>query len=506
MDNYHSTIAKNTLFLYLRMGIVMLVTLYTSRIVLRALGAVDYGLFNVVGGVVTIFLFFNMALSAATARYLAYELGRGNQQKLNQIFSTSLNLHIGLAIILLFILQTIGLWFVSTQMVIPSHRFHAAMWVYQFSIFTMIFTVTQVPYNASLIAHENMKIYAYIGLLEALMILVIGYSIQLSPIDRLIFYAAGLMAEKILVQLFLRYYTLRKYKECRFRFIKSKKIYPELLSYSAWELIGSLSYAGQTQGINIILNLFFGPIVNAARAISVQAQIACNTLIGNFLTAPEPRIVKFYSEGKKAETFNLTFAVGKYAFVLILLIVAPATAEINYLLNLWLGTHSYPSETATFTIIILYSALVQTLTQSLLIVFRAIGKIREGNCYSGIIMLLSLIIVYITLKLGFPAYSAFGEILLANIISFFVYLFFTWRYEHFNIKRYLLKTISPLMAITFVSCMLSFLLKHTMNASFVRVIYNFIVSDLAIIGFTWLFLLQKKEKMILIRKLRQLWK
>ena len=241
MDNYHSTIAKNTLFLYLRMGIVMLVTLYTSRIVLRALGAVDYGLFNVVGGVVTIFLFFNMALSAATARYLAYELGRGNQQKLNQIFSTSLNLHIGLAIILLFILQTIGLWFVSTQMVIPSHRFHAAMWVYQFSIFTMIFTVTQVPYNASLIAHENMKIYAYIGLLEALMILVIGYSIQLSPIDRLIFYAAGLMAEKILVQLFLRYYTLRKYKECRFRFIKSKKIYTELLSYSAWELIGSLS-------------------------------------------------------------------------------------------------------------------------------------------------------------------------------------------------------------------------------------------------------------------------
>ena len=428
-NSSNKTIAKNTAFLYVRMLVVMAVTFYTSRVILHVLGATDYGIYNVVGGIVTMMGFLNGALGASSSRFLTYELGIGNQSKLNQTFSASLNLHIAVALLVLVIGETIGLWFVLNKLVVPDDRMVAAFWVYQFSIVTTMVNFTQVPYNASLIAHENMSVYAYVGLYEAIAKLLIVYAITVSPIDNLIFYGLLLMVNTIGIQFFYRYYTSKRYYECRFRIVNDKALYKTLLSYSGWDLFGGIAVMCQGQGINILLNLFFGPVVNAARAIAVQVQTAISQFVNNFLTAVRPQVVKNYAEGNTEKMYSLTFSAAKYSYMLMLALVLPVCFEVKFILHIWLGDNA-PEETATFVVLILITYLMETFHSASLMSYHAIGKIRLGNIVGGTLMVMALPISYVALRLDAPAFSVFIVIFVVN----FTQMFWGWMIVHRYVK------------------------------------------------------------------------
>ena len=276
----------------------------------------------------------NGALSSSTSRFLAYELGMKDAEMLKRTFSVSLNLHMAVAFIVLLLAETIGLWFFYEKMVIPVERLSAAWWVYQFSIVTVMVNFTQVPYNASLIAHENMSIYAYEGLYDAFSRLAIAYLLSLSPMDDLVFYALLLMLNTFLIQFFYRFYTYRRYQECRFRWITDKTLYKRQLAYSGWEMFGGLASISQGQGINILLNLFFGPMVNAARAVAYQIQTAVNHFVINFLMATRPQVIKSFAEHNYERMYSLTFKSARYSFFLMLALILPICFELRFILNM----------------------------------------------------------------------------------------------------------------------------------------------------------------------------
>lgn len=479
MQTSNKNIAKNTAFLYIRMLVIMVVTFYTSRIILQVLGAEDYGIYNVVGGIVTMMGFLNGALGSSTSRFLTYELGKGNQRKLKDTFSASLNLHICVAILVLLIGETIGLWFFCEKLVIPEGRMNAAFWVYQFSIITTMINFTQVPFNATLIAHENMSIYAYVGLYEALSKLAIVYLIAISPIDRLVFYAFLLMINQIGIQFFYRCYTLKKYEECRFELIKDRQLYKALIGYSGWDMFGGVAVICQTQGINILLNLFFGPMVNAARAIAVQVQGAIVSFVNNFLAAVRPQVVKNYAEGNIEAMYSLTFNAAKYAYSLMLALVLPICFEIKFVLNIWLGGKE-PDDTAIFIILILLTYLMETYHLASLMSYHAIGKIKIGNIVGGTLMMMALPLSYVALHLGAPAYFVFIVVFCVNLTQMFWGWMIVHRYVEFSYRRLLKVVYVPTILITMISVIAPSIITSFLQPSWGRLILLIIVSEVII--------------------------
>lgn len=460
MSSNKGAIAKNTIYLYIRMLAVMLVSLYTSRVVLSVLGASDYGIYNVVGGIVSIMAMLNGTLSSSTSRFLTFALGSNDVEELNKTFSTSLNLHISVAFIVLVLAETIGLWFLNNKIVLPDERRLAAFWVYQFSVITMMFNFTQVPYSASLISHENMSIYAIVGLYDAFAKLAIAFLIKVSPIDNLIFYAFLLMANTIIVQLFYRTYTKRNYSECRFRLVKDKTLYIKLLKYSGWEMFGSMATVSQGQGINIILNLCFGPIVNAARAIVIQIETAVMQLINNFLIAVRPQVIKNCAEGNFVEMYRLSFYASKFSFILMLAMIIPLCFDIDFVLNIWLGDE-VPQYTNVFAVLVLISCMFSSIHRASLMPYHAIGRIKTGNIVGGSLMIASLPISYILFKFGMPPYWAFIVIIFTNTAQQFITWIIIHGYVHFSYKQLIMDVYIPCFFILIISVIPSLIIMQT---------------------------------------------
>lgn len=460
-------IAKNTIFLYIRMMVVMLVSLYTSRVILDTLGASDYGIYNVVGGIVTIVSFLNSALGGSTSRFLTFALGEKNLNKQKSTFGACLNLHIGVALLVLILGETIGLWFFYEKMVIPDDRMVAAFWVYQFSILTTMVSFTQVPYNASLIAHEEMSIYAYVGLYEALSRLVIAYVITISPIDNLIFYGLLLLINTVAVQLFYRLYAIKHFVECRFSIVKDKTLYKKLLNYSGWDLFGNLALVCQGEGVNLLLNVFFGPIVNAARAIAFQIQGAVTQFVSNFMTAVRPQVIKNYAEGNINKMYTMTFYAAKFSYILMLALVVPIICEIRFILSIWLG-NAVPDETALFAVIVLITYTWRTFHIAALMPYHAIGKIKTGNITIGSLMIATLPIGYVLFKLGCPAYSIFLAIFAIEIISVFAMYWLIHRYEYFPYWYVFTKILLPCGLVTLCTIILPTLITNLMEDGWCR--------------------------------------
>lgn len=476
----HKTIVRNTAYLYVRQLIVMAVSIYTSRAILEVLGVSNYGIYNVVGGIVTMMSFLNGSLGASSSRFLTYELGKGNQDKLDNIFSASLNLHICVALLVLILGETIGLWFFYEKLVIPSDRVFAAFWVYQFSIITTMVNFTQVPYNASIIAHENMSIYAYVGLYEAVSKLAIVYLLLISPIDKLIFYGLLIMLNSVGIQFFYRFYTTKRYKECHFRLVKDRELYKKLLSYSGWDLFGGLAIISQGQGINILLNIFFGPVVNAARAIALQIQNAVSLFVNNFLTAVRPQVVKSHAEDDDKRMLYLTFTSAKFAYLLMLALVLPVCYEINFILNIWLGKEC-PDNTAIFAVIILITYLMETFHSASLMSYHAIGKIKLGNIVGGSMMIMALPISYIALKLSAPAYSVFVVLFFVNLTQMFWGWIIVHRYVKFSYHNLIKTVYMPTMAITIISIIPPTLIVSNMSDGWLRFLVLFISTELILL-------------------------
>jgi O-antigen/teichoic acid export membrane protein len=410
----NKTIAKNTIFLYFRMMVTMLITLYTSRVVLQVLGIDDFGLYAVVGSVISMLSFVNGALSAGSSRFLTFELGTGNSEKLSRTFSTLLGMHIIIAVIIVVLAETVGLWFVYNKLAIPADRMNAALWVYHISILTAVITMTQVPYNASIISREKMNVFAYVSIVDVSLKLGIVYLLKIGNFDKLVLYAVLLCIVTMGIALFYRFYCTLKFKETHYKFILDKDILKSVGGYSGWSLFGQLSVTLNSQGMIIIANMFFGPAVVAARVISVQVNMAKAQFIQNFRTAVNPQIIKKYAaedyEGSKSLLLNST----KFSFYLTLLLGLPIILLAEPLLQLWLG--QVPEYAVIFLQLIIINGLFGVFDSSFLVALQAKGRLRENALSSPIVGIVKFSIVYFLFKAGFSPVTLSYAAIIANAI------------------------------------------------------------------------------------------
>ena len=375
MSTNNKRIAKNTLLLYFRMLFLMLVSLYTSRVVLNALGVEDFGIYNVVGGVVAMFTMLSGSLSAAITRFITYELGTGNQENLKKIFSSAVTIQIGLAVVIILLAEAGGVWFLNVKMNIPEARMIAANWVFQFSILTFAINLISVPYNASIIAHERMSAFAYISILEAIGKLAIAYLITVSPIDRLIFYALLMCVVALLIRLVYGYYCKKHFAECTYHFLWNKNLLKRMFGFAGWNFIGASSAVLRDQGGNVVINLFCGPAVNAARGIAFQVNTAVHGFVTNFMTALNPQITKSYASGDREYMMTLIFQGARLSFYMLLVLSLPILVNTHYILALWLKI--VPEHTVLFVQLILLFGLSESISNPLITAMLATGKIRN---------------------------------------------------------------------------------------------------------------------------------
>ena len=396
-DN-NKRIAKNTLLLYFRMLLTMVVSLYTSRVVLGALGVEDYGIYNVVGGVVAMFSMLSGSLSAAISRFITFELGTGNKEKLSRVFSSSVTIQLGLCAIVLLLAETVGLWFLNSKMVIPESRIYAANWVYQLSLLTFVINLVSIPYNAAIIAHERMSAFAYISIFEAVSKLIVAYCIVISPIDRLILYAIMLATIAIIIRLIYGVYCKKRFEECTYHFIYDHDLLKQMFGFAGWNFIGASSALLRDQGGNIVINLFCGPAVNAARGIAFQVNTAIHSFVTNFMTALNPQITKSYASGDRQYMMTLLFQGARLSYYILLLLSLPVIVNTHYILQLWL--EQVPEHTVLFVQLVLVFGMCESISSPLTTAMLATGKIRNYQLVVGGFQMMNFPVSYILLRLG----------------------------------------------------------------------------------------------------------
>lgn len=472
-------IARNTGMLYLRMFFTMGVSLFTSRVVLNTLGVVDFGIYNVVGGIVVMFAFLNGTLGSGTQRFITFQLGKNDFDELKKIFSISLSLHAIIALIILILAETIGLWFLNNKLNIPLDRLNAAQWVYQFSVLASVISIIQVPYNASIIAHENMSVYAYVSIVEVLLKLILIYLLWVSNYDKLIVYSFLIFAVSLLTMLIYRIYCKKKYPECNYYYVWDKKIFQSMLNFSGWNIFGVLAFTGANQGINILLNIFFGPSVNAARAVSYQVSSSVNAFVTNFQTAVSPQIVKLFAENKIEELKQLVFQNAKYAFLLLLFISLPVMFELEIILYLWLK--NVPDSTVLFCRIILIQSLLYSINTPFIMAIHAVGKTKFINLTGGVALLMVLPISYVLLKMNFPAYFPFIIYILGTLGEFYFDLYFLKKFINLSYREFFVKTIFPIIQILLISLVLPSLAYFLMDKGFFRLFTVFVFCSFSIL-------------------------
>ena len=395
----NKTIAKNTVFLYIRMLITMIISLYTSRVILQILGIDDYGIYQAVGGIVGFLSFLNSALSGGTSRFLTYELGTGNMEKLKSTFSTTLTVHILLSFLIVLLAETAGLWYFNNKMVIPEERFAAATWVFHLSILTAIITIISVPYNAAIIAHEKMKVFAYVGIVDAVGRLGIVFMLNVGNLDKLVLYAVLLMLFQLSIFLFYVIYCKKAFSESKYQFLFiDRGLFKEIFSFSSWGLVAGSAIALNTQGILLLLNYFFAPAVVTARSISLQVYNAANLFVTNFRTAVNPQIIKQLAAGDEVGSHKLLLESTKFSYYLMLIICLPICLLASPILHLWLV--EVPEYTVPFLQLVIIQSLFQVFDTSFYTALYAKGRIKENALVSPMISLLSFPIVFILFKMG----------------------------------------------------------------------------------------------------------
>ena len=442
-------IAKNTLMLYVRMAFIMAVTLYTSRVVLDVLGVEDYGIYNVVGGVVAMLTFLNSSLNTATQRYMNVEMGRGNADGLRKVFAMSFICFCLLAVVALLLAESVGLWFMRHKLVIPPERMEAATWVFHFSVLTFLTNLITVPYQASIIAHERMSVYAYLSVAEAAIRLLAALALQWVETDKLWLYGLLMFLTTLLVSTAYRTYCARLFAECKVRWLWDRKLLKGLFSFSGWMLAGTFSVMLNGQGVNILINLFFGPALNAARAVAMQVYTAVNTFAVNFMTAVRPQIVKSYAQGDESYMYQLVFSASKGAFFLLFMLSLPVVLNMEWLLGLWLT--NVPDSTVLFARLVLIDLLVQVLFNPLSYVVQASGRIRNFQLMISLCFLAIPILSWCAFRMGAPAYATFVIAIVVDVISLFGRMWVLRNTVTFSIRRYLHQVGRPILTVWIVA-------------------------------------------------------
>ena len=459
-------IAKNTLVLYVRMLFTMGISLFTSRVILQTLGVEDYGISSVVGGVISMFTFINAAMVSSTQRYLNFELVRGDANQLRSVFSTSLQIHALIALAIIVLSESVGLWFLNEKLVIPEARMTAAMWVYQCSILSCAVSIMSTPYNAVIVAHEKMSAFAYISILDVSLKLLVVYLLVVLPFDKLIILAIL----NLLVQLFIRYiYTLychRHFPESYFQFWFNKTLFKEMFGFAGWSFWGNLAAILYTQGLNMMLNIFFGPIVNAARGIAVQVQSAVQQFVGGFQTALNPQITKNYASNNLPQMHSLMFRSARFSFLLLFFLSLPVLMETNFILTLWLKT--VPDDAVIFTQIMICISLIYTTANPCIIANQATGKVKIYQMVVGGILLLILPISYVVLKLGAPAYSVFIVHFCIESLAQFSRMYMLRKLIHLPLWQYMKNIYIPIVSTVVIAIILPLVVRMQVAEGWLR--------------------------------------
>lgn len=461
-------IARNTLMLYLRMLFSMVVSLYTSRLVLQTLGEEDYGIYNVVGGVVAMFSLLSGSLSSSVSRFLTFELGRENEAGLKRIFATSLSIHLVLALAIFVLVETVGVWFLNTHMTIPPERLTAANWVLHASVFTFAVSLLSVPFNASIIAHERMTTFAYIGILDTLLRLLIVLQVAwgAGSCDRLILYAWLLAGEGVLKQLIYWMYCRRNFAECRFVVHFDPQYWRSLSSFAGWNFIGCTAALLKDQGVNILLNLFFGPIVNAARGIANTVNNVLASFSNNFMMVLNPQITKSYAAGERDYMFSLVERGSRFSYYILLVLALPVLFETEFVLGLWLK--EYPAHTVNFVRLILLLTLCDILSNTLITLQSATGRIRTYQIVVGGALLMNFPLSYLFLQLGFAPESTMMVALGVSICCLMLRLLFLRSMAGLPVRRYLCRVCLNVLLVSAAAAVVPGVVYMQMPDGFVR--------------------------------------
>jgi O-antigen/teichoic acid export membrane protein len=468
------------------------------RAVLNTLGAIDYGIYNVVGGVVAMFGFLTSTLANGTQRFLTFQLGKNNFDELKKTFAIALNIHIVLAAVILILAETGGLWFLNQKLNIPVDRRGAAFWVYQISILASLISIIQVPYNASIIAHERMNIYAYISIVEVLLKLAAVFLLTLSLWDKLISYSLLVLVTHVIVLNIYRIYCKWQYRECRFKIISDWALYKPMLVFSQWLMLHFSGYYVANYGINFLLNIFGGPVINAARAISVQVSTAASSFVGNFQKAVNPSIIKYYAVDKKDELFALIFQNVKFSFCLMWLIALPFLLKISVVLQYWLK--NVPAYTGLFCQLMILDTLIGCIIHPVNTIIQASGKLKWVCVFGVVGYVLVLPVSWFLLKAKMPIYVPVIIYILDHILILFSQVYFLYKDIAFSIKRFGKEVVSPLSLIIFCSLPAPLAANFFLRNGMISLILVSLIAVLSILIAIYFIALDKEMKRIIIRR------
>lgn len=497
-------LAKNTLMLYGRMLFSMVVSLYTSRVVLNTLGVEDYGIYGVVGGVVAMFSIISGSLSSAVSRFLTFELGRGDTERLKLTFSTSLLIHIMLAIVIFILMETIGVWFLNNKMTIPVERLSAANWVFQASIVSFMLGLLSVPYNASIVAHERMSAFAYIGTLDVVLRLFVVLFIACPKwkFDRLVMYALLLVGVGVLMQSIYWNYCRRNFRECRFKLSFDKQCWKEMSSFAGWNFVGCAAGMMKDQGVNVLLNIFIGPVINAARGISGNVISAVSGFAGNFMTALNPQITKSYASGDLNYCHSLVERGSRFAFFILFIIELPIFLEIDFVLTLWLK--QYPDHTVNFVRLVFILALIDILSYTLINLQAATGKIRNYQLAVGGLLLMNFPLSYLCLYLNYPPESTYVVAIIISLGCLLLRLVFLRKMAQLSMSGFIKNVCAKVLLVSLISSIFPAIIHYSLPYGWGRFFIVGCVSVLSSLFFIYYLGCNKEERRFVISKIRDI--
>ena len=501
-DN-NKRIAKNTLLLYFRMLFMMAVSLFTSRVILNTLGVEDYGINNVVGGIVAMFSVLSGSMSSSISRFITFELGKGDKKRLKTVFSTGINIQLGMSLIILLVSEAAGVWFLNYKMNIPEERMYAANWVFQCSILTFILGLLSVPYNAAIIAHEKMSAFAYISIIEVTLKLIIVYLLTISPYDRLITYSILFMLVGVLIRLIYGYYCKRHFEECTYHLVYDKVVLKSMTSFAGWNFLGNGAYMLNTQGVNILMNMYFGVAVNAARGVATQVDAALKQFVNNFTTAVNPQITKSYAQGDLTNMHKLVCRSAKFSSFLMMFFAVPIILETDTILTIWLKTP--PAYASIFLQWIIISSFVDTvLANSLVISMLATGNIKRYQIIVTIVGCLVFPFSWIAYQLGFEPQVGYMLYFVIYSILLFVRLYLLRDMVKLPIMMYVREVLFKVTLVMAISFAIPSILLFVIDEGLLRLVAVVLLSMTVTTVTTYLIGLNEGEKKYIIGLLEKI--
>lgn len=478
------------------MAFTMLISLYTSRVILDVLGVEDFGIYNAVGGVVAMFSLFSSMLSAAISRFLTFELGRGDLVKLHKVFCSSVNIQLILSAIILVFSETVGVWFLNSQMNIPDVRMEAANWVFQCSVLTFILGLISTPYNAAVISHERMSFFAVVSMSEAVIRLLIVISLQFAPDDKLVTYAVALAALALAVRILYGVYCSRNFAECHYSPVVDKSLVKQMFSFAGWNFFGSGSFILMTQGVNILVNIFFGVAFNAARGVATQVEAAVNSFVSSFTTALNPQITKDYARGELDTMLKLVYSGSKYSFFLTLFIALPLILETETVLGIWLK--NTPDYAVLFVRLTLMISLLAVVSNTMVTAMLATGDVRNYQLVVGGLGMLIFPIVWVFYKLGMPVWVSYVVHFLIFVLQLVARLFMLRKMVGFNIPFFIRNVILRDVAVLFLSSLLPVGVVAFAEPSVFRLVVTLVSSVFSVAAASYMLGLTREERSIVV--------